>query len=272
MISTEQNVANLKGYFTDLETDEAGKIWISRNSIELVPNTFNLTAFQEREVNILLNIPGHTGLYQGSLILQGEGVKITVPIKIKIYEYIPWPALGFVALGMVAAFFFRFIKIGIEFRTSALEALEKAENAARRAKSEGRTFGFFGDGDSEWLDAKIHFDNGHYRLAKRRFNRAIEYYDVSSATPSVVQGDIAIQRQQLTTEQISNLGDHARTARITGLGLKDFDSIVFIVSSAVLGILIMQVWTQIYAELSASNISGLWFVTGFSLDLVVSRL
>jgi hypothetical protein len=69
---------------------------------------------------------------------------------------------------------------------------------------------------------------------------AIEYYDASSATPSVVQGDIAIQRQQLTTEQISNLGDQARIARPKGLALKDFDSIVLIVSSAVLGILRMR--------------------------------
>jgi hypothetical protein len=265
LISSERNVTNLKGYFTDLKTNESGEIWISRNSIYLIPNMFNLTAFQERQVDIYLNIHDQVGLYQGSLILQGDGVKITVPIKINIYEYIPWLAFVFVALGMIAAFFLRFIKVGIEFRAYALESLEKAENAALLARLQKRVFGSFEDGDLEWLNAKTHLDNGRYRLARRRFDRAIEYYNSASTTPSPEEGYIDTQRQQLTKEQISNLADQARTKRLKGLGLKDFDSIVIIISSAVLGFLIMEVWNEVYAELSASNITGLWFVTAFLL-------
>jgi len=109
-------------------------------------------------------------------------------------------------------------------------------------------------------------------LAKRRFGRPIEYYNGAINTPSPGQVDIGTQRQPLTKEQISNLADQARTTRLKGLGLRDLDSIIFIVSSAVLFILIMQVWNQVYAELSASNISGLWFVTAFLLGFGTESL
>jgi len=59
---------------------------------------------------------------------------------------------------MFAAFIFRFIKMGIEFRAFALEALQKAENAALLARLEGRIFGSFEDGDLEWLNAKAQLD------------------------------------------------------------------------------------------------------------------
>jgi hypothetical protein len=170
-----------------------------------------------------------------------------------------------VAAGVFTAFFIKFMKIGIELRGSALEALERAENAAILARSEGKTFGSFRDGELEWLSAKTHLDNGRYRLARRRFERAISYYNAATATAPAVVQDLDPQRQPLTNQQISNIADQARSRGLIRLGLRDFDNIVFILSSVVLAIIIMQVWNQIYSQLQALSVGGLWFITAFLL-------
>jgi len=144
-----------------------------------------------------------------------------------------------------------------------MEALEKAETAALLARSQMRVYGSFKDGESEWLSGKEHLDNGRYRLARRRFEQAIAGYSTASATPPPSgQEDTGTLRQTLTREQISNIADQARSKGLVRFGLRDFDNFVFMIASAVLAIVVMQVWNQIYPQLSGFT-GGLWFITAF---------
>jgi hypothetical protein len=80
-ITSGDNITKVQAYFTDLETTEEGKIWISKNSIILIPKIFNVTSLRGTEANLLLDIHNHTGVYQGSMILQADHLKTTVPIS-----------------------------------------------------------------------------------------------------------------------------------------------------------------------------------------------
>ena len=60
-ITSGDNITKVQAYFTDLETTEEGKIWISKNSIRLIPKIFNVTSLRGTEANLLLDIHNHTG-------------------------------------------------------------------------------------------------------------------------------------------------------------------------------------------------------------------
>jgi hypothetical protein len=255
---SNQNITNIKGYFSDLYPSNNEGVWISRNSFRLNPDAINITSSHFSNIEINFNINNSIGAYKGNLTLIYDSIKKFIPIDITIKDYIPVLGLTITGIGAIMAFFFKFIQLGITSRDTAVEFLEKAEESASVAIREGKTSGAYIEGDIELLQGKTYFEDGRYRLAQRRFQKAIERYSKAAT-------GMNITRQPLSKEAISRIVDTVKTKRLVMMGLKDTDIIIFIISSAALSIIIMQIWTQVYTQLFNSGNNFLSLITAFLL-------
>jgi hypothetical protein len=261
-ILSNENVTYIKGHVSNLHSTD-GKKWIAYTSLTLVPNTFIINKNNVSLVEINFNLPNKLGTYNGNITLFSDNYKKDIPILITIYDntsFIRFIQIILVILGVTAAFFQSFILTGMESRSQSINTLEKAEAASIRANIEGRRGKNFYEGHNEVLEGRKFLNNGQYKLATRRFQRAIDYYDKSHKGDNEGTGG-----QQLSSQAISKIIDQARDKGLIKLGFKDTNNVVFIITAISLIIIILNVLNQVYSQLLDINTSGLWYIASFLL-------
>jgi len=125
---------------------------------------------------------------------------------------------------------------------------------------EGRKDKKFYDAHQELLTGRMYLDNGQYKLATRRFRKAIDYYDKSQ------KGEFkGTDRQPLSAGAISKIIEQAKDKGLIKLGFKDTNNVVLVITAFSLIIIILNVLNQVYSQLLNINTSGLWYVASFLL-------
>jgi len=261
-VASNESVENVKADFSDLHTNEEGKLWIARSSLRLSPPIFNLSRGQISNLDLVLDLPNQTGTYTGIMTLSSNSSLLKdVPIHLSIYSNIPYVSLILVALGAIASFIVKFVKLRMDDRNAALSSLDRAEEAARIAGLEDRLGRHYVEGDGQWERAFTYLDRGEYDRAKKFFDAAEESYRKSKGEP----GNIPFQRQLLTNAERILQTDNARTEKGILSSLRRSDNLFWLIVSVILAIGIMQTWTQIYSQLIVLSGTPLWQVGAFLL-------
>ena len=115
-----KNITGIKAHFSDLEPEDKGNLRIARNALSINPLTFNTTAGQLTDVDILLNLPKNTtGTYHGTVTFSYPGGQLVRPLNIFLRPSDPFVlaiGLTFVALGVFIAFIVKLFKLQFQAR------------------------------------------------------------------------------------------------------------------------------------------------------------
>jgi hypothetical protein len=95
-------------------------------------------------------------------------------------------------------------------------------------------------------------------LAKQKFEKAEEYSNHAIAGRSV-----DLTTQPLSKRALSAIVDQAKTSNLIKFGIKDVELYTFILSSLILAVVTLQMWTQVFVDTSTDSYSGLWYISAF---------
>jgi tetratricopeptide (TPR) repeat protein len=161
--------------------------------------------------------------------------------------------------GVITAFLIKYMKMRMQTRDAALEAIDNAEKSASSARLEGRFDKQFENGDSEFVRAQRYFLRGDYEEARKRYQRASDYYNAAK------QGGGQGGRQPIPDTKMAEMADNARTEKGLRSSFRQSDNLLFITVSAVLAVVVMQTTTQVYSQLLSFGISAISYISAYIL-------
>src|SRR5512145_1765299 len=124
IVSNNSNMTDIKAQFSDLQSDDLGKLWVPRTALDINPNKFSVTPGQITELDLLINLPNQTGNYNGTMKLSSpDGILKSIPVKLTIVENFPLIFLILAAIGICTAFIVKYMKLRVQERDSALNSL-----------------------------------------------------------------------------------------------------------------------------------------------------
>lgn len=259
--SNNTNITEIMVQFSDLQSDDISKTWVHRTALNIKPNNFSIAADQITELDVLINLPNQTGIYNGTMKLSSaDGLLKTIPIRVVIVENFPIIFLIIAAVGVCTAFIVKYMKLRMHERDSALSSLDKLEDDETKARLEDRLDQRFIEGVDEAVRGLKYLKKGEYSQAGRIFDVAAEYF--RSATKEQAPG---LQKQLPKKTIISDLVDEARAEKGLRSSFRKSDNLLFLLSSVILGVVIIQTWIQIYPQLMSLANTGLAAISAFVL-------
>lgn len=265
LLSTTNNLTNIRAHFSDLHSQDDTKLWMHNSILKMDPPLVNLTAGRLTPVDIILTLPNQTGTYTGTMTLASDSavLKEDIPVIVRSNFIIPIFSLIAVAVGFGVAFIVKYAKLRIKSRDEAVKALEDAEAAAFLARTEKHVDDKYRQGDKEFSDADKFFLIGDYIQAERVFESATKYYNSSKDGGEV---DPNKQRPALTPAAMAKKVRAARAIKGLRSSLGNPGNAFFFVASITLAIGVMQTWTQVYSQLSSSlDVTFISIITAFLL-------
>jgi hypothetical protein len=246
LLSTINNLTNIRAHFSNLHSEDDTKLWMHKNVLKMEPPLVNLTAGRLTPVDIILTLPNQTGTYTGTMTFVSDSAVLKViPVMIRSNVIIPVFSLIAVAVGAGVTFIVKYAKLRIKIRDEAVKALEEAEAAAFLSRTEKRVDDKYPQDDKEFQDADTFFLRGDYTQAKRIFESATKYYNSSKEDNG--EANPNKQRPALTYGAMAKKVRAARATKGLRSSLRNPGNAFFFVASITLGIGIMQTYPGLFS-------------------------
>ena len=157
LLSTINNLTNIRAHFSDLHSEDDTKLRVHKNVLKMEQPLVNLTAGRLTPVDIILTLPNQTGTYTGTMtFVSDSAVFKVIPVMIRSNVIIPVFSLIAVTVG-AGGLHSKVCKVSIKIRDEAVKALEEAEAAAFLSRTEKRVDDKYLQDDKEFQDADTFF-------------------------------------------------------------------------------------------------------------------
>jgi hypothetical protein len=259
---SNKNITGIKAHFSDLEPEDKSNLRIARNVLSISPVTFNTTAGQMTDIDVLLNLPKNTtGTYHGTVMFSYPGGQLARnPINIFVGNsdlLITVVGLILVAVGVFMAFIVKLFKLQFQARDLALEAVYKALSELLNAKDEKRM-------DGNYDAASQRMDSGYKLLSRGYFDEARTEYEAASTQYKNAKIPAAGYKPPKGMGFAQQSADEIviRAAQASGKGIrKSFSkgsSLIYVLVGILLIVTIAQVWVTVLPNIYTIGGSAIW--------------
>lgn len=249
-IFSKKNITNVETHFSGLMSDKPNNVWIPKYRIVANPKSFDVVEGKIIEMAVILNTSNITGSYHGIMTFSYPGGISQYPIAVNIFEDVILYVYLIVvlALGVLAAFFVRLIRVQNELRQDALNAFNDSRKEMIDAQESNRLDTKFDTGISKVVEGLHLLELGFFTDAKETFDAATHSFK-SSKKIKTTESEIPTSNYEIPTESKILTIAH----RISGSGLtkslKQDNAILYLITSILLFVGIIQVWITILPKL-----------------------